>query len=83
MSQRINKPALVEEIMLHDVFADASKAQITDFVEFFFDKISSHVVAGNEVVIPGFGKFESFTRSNGVNTPKFRPAKAFKDSVSA
>lgn len=83
MSKRINKPLLVEDIMLHNVFADASKAQITDFVEFFFDKISSHVVAGNEVFIPGFGKFENFTLSNGVHTPKFRPAKAFKESVRA
>ena len=80
---RLNKQALVEQLMLQDIFANATKKAVTEFVEDFFGIIETNVVAGNEVAIPGFGKFEKFTRQNGVHTPKFRPAKAFKDKLVA
>ena len=78
---RINKPKLVEEILLHDAFAGATKSQVTAFVDDFFQFIADKVVAGNEVAIAGFGKFEKYERQNGTFKPKFTPFKDFKDKV--
>lgn len=80
---RINREALVEQIMLHDVFEQATKSQITDFVNFFFDNIQEQVAAGNEVAIPGFGKFQKYQRTNGEYKPKFSAFAEFKQQVSA
>lgn len=80
---RINKPALVEEIMLQDVFAEATKSQVTQFVDDFFDLIMSKVSNGDEVAIAKFGKFEKYERQNGAFKAKFTPYKEFKESVSA
>ena len=79
----INKPALVEEISLYYVFANASKKDITRFVEAFFDLIAGKVVQGDEVSIPGFGKFSRFTKQDGTFKPKFTAFTSFKDSVKA
>jgi nucleoid DNA-binding protein len=79
----INKVELINRLALQDIFADKSKKQIKEFIEDFFATIAEEVVAGNDVKIPGFGKFENFTRSNGVKTPKFRPASQFKKAVVA
>jgi len=80
---RINKPALVEEIMLHDVFAEATKTQVTEFVEDFFELLAAKVVEGNEIAIPKFGKFEKYTRQDGTFKPKFTAFTDFKAAVNA
>lgn len=79
----INKPALVEELSLYDVFSDTSRKDITLFVESFFDLIATHVKNGNEVSIPGFGKFSRYTKQDGTFKPKWSAFKEFKDSVKA
>ena len=81
---RINLPALTSEIMLHDAFANSSKAQVEAVLRFTFDTIANHVIAGDEVALPGFGKFSKFTSSTTERSkPKFQGAKAFKDAVNA
>lgn len=81
MSNRINKPAIVEAILLQDIFENATKKQVTQFVDDFFDMIANHVIAGNEVNIAGFGKFSKFQRQDGSFKPKFAPFTAFKQQV--
>lgn len=78
---RINKPALVEEIMLFDIFENASKTQITAFVEDFFELLANKVIEGNEVTIPGFGSFTKYKKQDGTFKPKFTAYKQFKDAV--
>lgn len=77
----MNKSQIVEQLQLHEIFANVSKKQTQEFVEDFFTMIEDQIVEGNAVTIPGFGKFEGYTRTNGVKTPKFRPYKAFKEKV--
>lgn len=81
MSTKINKPALVEELYLMTIFENASKTQVTQFIENFFDIIAAHVTNGDEVTIAGFGKFEKFQKQDGTYKPKFTPFKDFKDAV--
>ena len=81
MAQRISKVDFINEIALHDVFANTSKKGVTDVINHILSTLTNHIVAGDEVHLSGFGKFEKFTRSNGVNAAKFRPAKALKDAV--
>lgn len=78
---RYNKLALVEDLSLQEVFTEASKKQVTELVEDIFQIIADKVVAGDEVVIPGFGKFEKYQRTNGVYKPKFTAYKQFKAVV--
>ena len=78
---KINKPALVEELYLMTIFENASKSQVTQFIENFFDIIAAHVTNGDEVTIPGFGKFERYTKQDGTYKPKFTAFKDFKDAV--
>ena len=78
---RYNKQSLVDELLLHDIFADVSKAKTTQFVEDLLQMIQDHVVAGDEVTFGGFGKFEKYTRQNGTVKPKFTAFKDFKDAV--
>ena len=79
----------------------AEKGKITkklasDTVDLVFSSISDVLVAGEEIAIPGFGKFSVVTRKarTGLNpqtkakinipetkVPKFTSAKALKDSV--
>jgi DNA-binding protein HU-beta len=79
----------------------AEKGEITkklasDTVDLVFSSISDVLVAGEEISIPGFGKFSVATRKarTGLNpqtkakinipetkVPKFTSAKALKDSV--
>ena len=80
---RINKRALVEEIMLHDVFENATKTQITAFIEDFFNILADKVIEGNELAIPNFGKFERYKKLDGTFKPKFTPYKDFKEAVKA
>jgi len=81
MAQRITKQDLVNELQLQDIFSGQPKYKIQEFVEDFFQNITDKVANGDSVAIPGFGKFENYERQNGTKTPKFRPAKAFKESV--
>lgn len=78
---RITKDTIVAELQLQDAFVDVPKYKVKEFVEDFFQSIIDKVANGDSVAIAGFGKFEPFTRSNGVVTPKFRPAKAFRDTL--
>ena len=78
---RINKTALVEEVMLHDAFESTTKSQVTQFIEDFFDIIAKHVAEGDEVAISGFGKFEKYRKQDGSFKPKFTAFKELKDSV--
>ena len=79
----------------------AEKGEITkklasDTINLVFSSISDALVAGEEISIPGFGKFSVATRKarTGLNpqtkakinipetkVPKFTSAKALKDSV--
>lgn len=78
---RFTKDTLVAELQLQDVFADQPKYKVKEFVEDFFNSIAGKVANGDSVAIAGFGKFENFTRANGIHSPKFRPAKAFRETV--
>lgn len=80
---RINKPALVEELMLHNVFENATKTQVTAFIEDFFKLLADKVIEGNELAIPNFGKFERYEKQDGTFKPKFTPYTAFRDAVKA
>ena len=79
----------------------AEKGEITkklasDTIDLVFSSVSDVLVAGEEISIPGFGKFSVVTRKarTGLNpqtkakinipetkVPKFTSAKALKDSV--
>ena len=84
MAQRLNIKDLTNEISLHTALADVSKAQVEDILRTVFSTISTKVIAGDAVAIPGFGKFESYTSStSGKKSPKFRPSSVFKDAVVA
>lgn len=78
---RINKAALVEEILLQDVFESATKKQVTQFVDDFFQTIANHVIAGDDVAITGFGKFSKYTKLDGTFKPKFEAFTDFKSAV--
>lgn len=81
MAQRISKVDFINEIALHDVFANTSKKGVTDVINHILDSLTNHIVAGDSVHLSGFGKFENFVRANGAKSAKFRPAKALKDAV--
>ena len=78
---RYNKQSLVEDLLLHDIFAEVTKTNTTQFVEDLLQIIQDKVAAGDEVTFAGFGKFEKFTRQNGTVKPKFTAFKDFKDAV--
>ena len=78
---KLNKQALVEQLMLQDLFANATKKAVTEFVEDFFGLIEKTVVEGGEVSIPNFGKFSKFTKQDGTFKPKFTAFTAFKNKV--
>ena len=81
MATRYNKASLVEDLTLHELFADAPKYKIAQFVDDFIEMITSKVIAGDEVALAGFGKFEKYQRENGSFKPKFTAFKDFKDAV--
>lgn len=83
----IRKQDIINELSLHELFVDQPKVKVKQFVEDFFQNIIDNVTEGNEVAVAGFGKFYKYERTadgkgTGAYTPKFKPAKAFKDSVS-
>jgi DNA-binding protein HU-beta len=73
-----------------------TKKQATEAIELIFNTMAEGLVAGEEIAIPGFGKFSVATRKarKGVNpqtrkqinipeskVPKFTSAMALKDSI--
>ncbi len=46
---RYNKESLVEDLLLHDIFADVTKTKTRQFVDDLLDIIQERVVAGDEV----------------------------------
>lgn len=76
---RINRQGVIERVAEYDMFP--TKKLAGEFVDDFFNFIKDAVIAGDQVSISGFGKFECFTRQDGTKTPKFRPYEAFKEAV--
>ena len=89
----MNKVSLIEKVQGE---IDCTKAQAEQVVETIFDSIVSEVAKGDTVSVAGFGIFEAKKRAARMGrnpktgetiqikssvTPKFRPAKAFKDAV--
>ena len=75
---------------------EITKKQATESINLIFTTISAVLVAGEEISIPGFGKFSVATRKarTGMNpqtkkkikipetkVPKFSSAKALKDAI--
>ena len=89
----MNKASLVESLQAE---GDLTKVQAEQMVEKVFDSIIEEVAKGETVSIAGFGIFEAKKRAARMGrnpktgeaiqikesvSPKFRPAKAFKDKV--
>ena len=95
---KISKVELINEIALHDVFANTSKAKVTSVVNHILDTITGHLVEGNEVNLSGFGIFTTaVSKARTAKVPgtdktvdvpaktvaKFKASKALKDAVLA
>lgn len=93
MNEVLNKKGLVD--LVSDA-KEMSKKQAAELVDFIFDTVKNELAKGNKVDIAGFGKFEVASRParEGINpktlekihvapskAPKFKAAKALKDSV--
>ena len=93
MNEVLNKKGLVD--LVSDA-KEMSKKQATELIDFIFDTVKNELAEGNKVDIAGFGKFEVADRParEGINpktlekihvaasrAPKFKAAKALKDSV--
>ena len=77
----MTKTDLVNKISEYEFIE--TKKQAKEFLDDIIGTITAEVIAGNDVSIAGFGKFENFERQNGVKTPKFRAFTAFKNAVKA
>ena len=97
MEQTISKVELINEIALHDAFANTSKAKVTSVVNHILDTITGHLVEGNEVNLSGFGIFRTAVSSArtakvpgtdktvnvaATTVAKFKVGKALKEAVS-
>ena len=95
---KISKVELINEVALHDVFANTSKAKVTSVVNHILDTITAHLVAGDEVNLSGFGIFKTaVSEARTAKVPgtdktvnvaattvaKFKVGKALKEAVSA
>ena len=95
---KISKVELINEIALHDAFANTSKAKVTSVVNHILDTITAHLVAGDEVNVSGFGIFKTtVSKARTAKVPgtdktvdvpaktvaKFKASKALKDAVLA
>ncbi len=78
---RVNRDVL-GKLMVEAGLADTKVAGVA-LVDAFFDVLREQVLAGNEVAIPDFGKFELYTRLNDIKKPKFTPFLAFKEDANA
>lgn len=89
----MNKPELIKVVSDK---VDETQKRVKEIYEAIFDTIVEEVVAGEEVSIPGVGKFMTVDRAarEGVNpstgeritieaskSPKFKASKTFKDAV--
>lgn len=89
----MNKVSLIEKVQEE---MSCTKAEAERVVEMIFDSVVSEVAEGQTVSIAGFGIFEAKKRAARMGrnpktgetiqikssvSPKFRPAKAFKDRV--
>ena len=89
----MNKANLIEKVQEEQ---DCTKAQAEQTVDTIFNSIVEEVRKGETVSIAGFGIFEAKKRAarmgrnpktgetiqiKASTSPKFRPAKAFKDAV--
>lgn len=89
----MNKAALVDKV--HEVLG-STKVEAEKVVDTIFDSITKSLKSGEEVSVAGFGIFEAKMRAArtarnprtgesikvpAMRTPKFRAAKALKDSV--
>ena len=84
----VNKTEIAKEIAIE---MDISERTASKMITTVFDYIIDMVAEGNEVMIPGFGKFYgAYVKERttfGYTTPthmvpKFKAGKAFKDAVS-
>ena len=82
--------------LIVDKYTEFTQKEITEIIDEFLDVIKSKVAKGERVSIPKFGIFESVERAArecrnpqtnermqiaAYSTPKFKPAKDFKDMV--
>ncbi len=82
MAQRLNKAELISRIAEFDNFT--TKVQASNFLDDILELIQSTIVAGGEVSIAGFGKFDKFTSPvTGKHKPRFKAFKDFKEAVNA
>jgi nucleoid DNA-binding protein len=79
--ENLNKKALADRIAEYDNFS--TKVQAQEFLDDIIGLIVDTIVDGKVVSIAGFGKFESYTRTNGQVVPKFRAFTKFKEAVAA
>lgn len=78
---RVNRDVM-GKLMVEAGLADTKAAGI-ELVDKFFAVLRQEVLAGNEVAIPDFGKFSTYTRINGTKKPKFTPFSGFKADMNA
>jgi len=76
---RLNKHDLSANLVTSGAF-ETKKAALEAILA-VTSEISEVMIAGNAVAIPDFGKFEAYTRQNGVIKPKFTPFSILKEAV--
>lgn len=80
MASKINKQELINRIHEYDNFD--TKKQAGEFLDDILSLIEDTIIAGGEVSIAGFGKFEKFTSSTTKKSkPKFTAFGKFKAAV--
>lgn len=82
--------------VIADKYTEFTQKEVAEIIDEFLEVIKSEVAKGEKVSIPKFGIFESVERAArecrnpqtnermqiaAYNTPKFKPAKDFKDHV--
>jgi len=78
---RINRESL-GKLLVKAGLADTKIAGM-NITDVFFDVLKTQILAGNDIAIPGFGKFSKFQRLNGTFKPKFTPFTEFRQAIKA
>ena len=78
---RVNRDVM-GRLMVKEGLADTKIAGI-ELADKFFEILRKEILAGNDVAIPGFGKFSTYVRQNGTKKPKFTPFTEFKADINA
>ena len=78
-AKRLNKHDLAANLAASGAFD--SKKEALEAILSVTSEISKVMVSGDTVAIPDFGKFEAYTRQNGVVKPKFTPFATLKEAV--